>query len=180
MNNQLVTNKKELTIKNYEISKASDMVDLAKTLKTHIVKYGLFTNIQGKAYAHVEGWQFAGGMLGVFAKIEKVERLSTEKETKWLAEAKTYNVKTGEIVGGGFAICSNKEKNKGNNDEYAILSMAQTRAVGKAFRNSLSWVMKLSGYEGTPAEEMTTEIVVQAKKVADTEIQVSEIKKILE
>lgn len=166
---------KEITIKNYEISKASDMVDMAKTLKSHIVKYKLYTNIKGKAYAHVEGWQFAGGMLGVFAKIEKVERLSTDKEIKWLAEAKTYRVSTGEIVGGGFALCSNKEENKGSNDEYAILSMAQTRAVGKAFRNSLSWVMKLSGYEGTPAEEMTTEIVVEAKKVADTEKQVVDI-----
>ncbi len=39
-------------------------------------------------------------------------------------------------------------------DEYAILSMAQTRAVGKAFRNQLAWLMKAAGFEATPAEEM--------------------------
>ena len=32
--------------------------------------------------------------------------------------------------------------------------MAQTRAIGKAYRNLLGWVMKLAGYETTPSEEM--------------------------
>ena len=38
--------------------------------------------------------------------------------------------------------------------EFQIASMAQTRAVSKAFRLALSWVMTLAGYEPTPAEEM--------------------------
>jgi hypothetical protein len=54
----------------------------------------------------------------------------------------------------GIAICSNKEGSKKFFDEYAILSMAQTRAVGKAFRNQLAWLMKAAGFEATPAEEM--------------------------
>jgi len=37
---------------------------------------------------------------------------------------------------------------------YARRSMAQTRATGKACRMSFSWIMKLAGYEPTPAEEM--------------------------
>jgi hypothetical protein len=32
--------------------------------------------------------------------------------------------------------------------------MAQTRAVSKAFRNVFGWLMKVSGYEATPFEEM--------------------------
>ncbi len=32
--------------------------------------------------------------------------------------------------------------------------MAQTRAVGKAYRNILAWLMKAAGFEATPAEEM--------------------------
>jgi hypothetical protein len=39
-------------------------------------------------------------------------------------------------------------------DEYAICSMAQTRATGKAFRNILGWLMRASGFSATPAEEM--------------------------
>ena len=32
--------------------------------------------------------------------------------------------------------------------------MAQTRAIGKAYRNLLAWLMKAAGFEATPAEEM--------------------------
>ena len=39
-------------------------------------------------------------------------------------------------------------------DEYAICSMAQTRAVGKAYRLLIGWLMKSAGYEATPLEEM--------------------------
>jgi hypothetical protein len=38
-------------------------------------------------------------------------------------------------------------------DEYAILSMAQTRCLGKAYRNLFGWVMRMTGNEATPAEE---------------------------
>jgi hypothetical protein len=35
-----------------------------------------------------------------------------------------------------------------------MASMAQTRALGKAFRMALSWIMKMAGFEGTYAEDM--------------------------
>jgi hypothetical protein len=47
-----------------------------------------------------------------------------------------------------------RSKEKGF-DEYAILSMAQTRAIGKTYRNVIGFVMKTAGYEARPAEEMT-------------------------
>ena len=53
-----------------------------------------------------------------------------------------------------MAICTNKEHGKTNFDEYAVASMAQTRAVGKAFRMKIGWLLKVAGYETTPAEEM--------------------------
>lgn len=34
------------------------------------------------------------------------------------------------------------------------MSMAQTRAIGKAYRNILAWIIRAAGYEPTPAEEM--------------------------
>ena len=34
------------------------------------------------------------------------------------------------------------------------MSMAQTRAIGKAYRNCLAWIIRAAGYEPTPAEEM--------------------------
>lgn len=141
--------------KNYSLDKIKDMTEMASVLKNHVVKNKLYTGIKGKNYAHVEGWQFAGGLMGLYPRVVKVENLSNEKEYKWLAEVEIVNNKTNEVVSRGFAICSNKESIKKGFDEYAVLSMAQTRAIGKAYRNLVGWVMKLAGYEATPSEEMT-------------------------
>ncbi|MBK3666165.1 hypothetical protein JJE66_33710 [Bradyrhizobium diazoefficiens] len=148
---------KEITIREggYELTQPRQMVDLATVLKKHIVDNRLYTTITGKNYAHVEGWQFAGGMLGMFPRVTGVENLSTDHETKWKADVEVVDLRTGAIISRGFAICSNKESKKKTFDEYAVLSMAQTRAIGKAYRNVIGWVMKLAGYEPTASEEMT-------------------------
>lgn len=145
----------EIKIQNFDINKVEIISDMAKLLKKHVVSQNLFTNIKGKNYVEVEGWQFAGGLLGFLPKVVRVENFSNEKEIKWFAEVEICKINDGSVVSRGFAICSNKEGNKKSFDEYAILSMAQTRAIGKAYRTILSWVMKMAGYEGTPAEEMT-------------------------
>lgn len=139
----------------YEITNVPQMAQMSMVLKAHIVQQNLYTQIQGKNYAHVEGWQFAGGLVGLLPRVVKVEDLSPEggAEKKWMAEVEIVD-KSGAVVSRGFGICSNKEMKRSTNDEYAILSMAQTRAIGKAFRNLLGWVMKLAGYEATPQEEM--------------------------
>lgn len=151
-----MTNKKDLVItdKTYDIAKPKEVVMMATILKNHIVGHKLYTTIVGKNYAHVEGWQFAGGLMGLLPKVTRITNLSSGNEYKWQAEVEIINQKNGQVVGTGFALCSNKENKKKTFDEYAVLSMAQTRAIGKAYRNILGWVMKLAGYEGTPSEEM--------------------------
>ena len=139
---------------NYDLALPDTMSKMANVLKAHVVKQKLYTTIVGKNYAHVEGWQFAGGLMGMYPKVVKVENLSNEKEKKWSAEVEIVRMKDDKVVGRGFAICSNLESKKRTFDEYAVLSMAQTRAIGKAYRNLIGWVMKLAGYEGTPSEEM--------------------------
>ncbi len=47
------------------------------------------------------------------------------------------------------------EKRWGTAEEFAIKSMAQTRASAKALRNAFGWVAELAGFESTPAEEMS-------------------------
>ena len=42
-------------------------------------------------------------------------------------------------------------------DDYAIRSMAQTRATSKALRMPLGFVMELAGFDATPADEIPTE-----------------------
>lgn len=149
--------KKDIAIRkeNYSLTSPNEMTSLADVLKKHIVGHKLYTNIMGKNYAHVEGWQFAGGMLGLFPRVKEVKDISKGVNIAWFAEVEIINIKTQDVVSSGFAICSKAESKKKTFDEYAILSMAQTRAIGKAYRNMLGWVMKLAGYEGTPSEEMT-------------------------
>lgn len=151
----MTTKNTSVAIKNqYDLDKPAQVVQMATLLKKHIVGHKLYTEISGKNYAHVEGWQFAGGLMGLFPKVVAVENMSATGELKWKAEVHIVDRKSGNVVSSGFALCSNKEGKKKIFDEYAILSMAQTRAIGKAYRNLLGWVMKLAGYEGTPSEEM--------------------------
>lgn len=148
-----MTTKKELSItKTYDLAKPAEVVQMASVLKDYIVKQGLYTNIKGKNYSHVDGWQFAGFLSGLNAIVDEPKDLSTDKEIKWSCSAKIYF--QDKIVGTGFALCSSKESTKKGFDEYAILSMAQTRSIGKAYRNKIGWIMKLAGYQSTPSEEM--------------------------
>ena len=146
--------KKEIAIRRWNLESTTQLSGMALVLKTHIVKNKLFTEISGKNYVHVEGWQFAGGLLGMIPEVVSIKDLSNDKEVKWLVEVQIIKMSSGKMMSRGFAICSNKEAKKRSFDEYAVLSMAQTRAIGKAYRNLLGWVMKLAGYEGTPSEEM--------------------------
>jgi hypothetical protein len=73
----------------------------------------------------------------------------------------------GEVVGSAEAECLRSEdawsftpppnkygKTPPARDDYALRSMAQTRAVSKALRLPLGFVMQLAGFNPTPAEEM--------------------------
>lgn len=130
-------------------------VELTKFIKDN----KLSVSIAGKEYVMVEGWQFAGSQLSLTAIPGDVENVSTASETKYKANAEVFHIPTGTLISRGFAICSNKEAKKKSFDEYAVASMAQTRAIGKAYRNNLSWLMKLAGFEGTPVEEIDRDVV---------------------
>lgn len=143
-----------------ELTTPNQILDFATQLKEMIVKNRLYTDIKGKNYVNVEGWQIAGAFTGTYPIVEKVEDLSDSFTYKYRAEVSLKD-KDGNTVGYGVAICSNKEAGKKNFDEYAVASMAQTRAIGKAYRMKIGWLLKVAGYETTPAEEMDT---VRAKE----------------
>lgn len=163
----------ESKIKLYKLDKPEQMATMAGVLKKHVTKHNLYTPIRDKNYVHVEGWQFAGGIMGLYPRVVAVKDLSTKDEIKWQAEVEIVHTGDDKVVSRGFAICSKKESKKASFDEYAVLSMAQTRAIGKAYRNLVGWVMKLAGYESTPSEEMTNpgeapKATPQAKPVTKT------------
>lgn len=156
-----------------ELSSPNDIMAFATQLKELIVQNKLFTNIKGKNYVNVEGWQIAGAFTGTYPIVEKVEQLASQPdEYKYRAEVSLRD-KEGNVVGYGMALCSNKEHGKTGFDEYAVASMAQTRAVGKAFRMKIGWLLKVAGYETTPAEEM--DAVKEAQVVEENKPTMREI-----
>lgn len=155
----------------------------ANDLKQFIVENELYTPIRDKNYVNVEGWQFAGFNLGILPVVVSCERVDEDlttvngkSEFKYRAEVRLIEKKSGETIGYGVAVCSNAEDRKKTFDEYAVASMAQTRAVGKAFRLTIGWVMKLAGYEATPKEEIDNTIIEAEAIEVEPEIAFDEVK----
>ena len=132
---------------------------LVNELMEYVEKNHLVANIAGKKYLQVEAWQFTGSQLNLTAIVTEIQDVTTEVSgkpvPKYKATVEIIHNPTGQLVSRGFALCSKAESKKSSFDEYAVASMAQTRAIGKAYRNILAWLPKLAGYEGTPAEEIS-------------------------
>ena len=154
---QLATKTEQVNLTN-----PNDILAFANNLKEMVISNRLYTSIQGKNYVNVEGWQIAGAFTGIFPVVELVENLSDDTCYRYRAEVSLRN-SNGDKVGYGVAICTNKEPGKTRFDEYAVASMAQTRAVGKAFRMKIGWLLKIAGYETTPAEEMDA-VIARSKE----------------
>ena len=141
-------------MENLSLTKPEQALQVASTLQAFVLERKLTANIQGKNYPLVEAWQFAGSQLGLIPVVKVVKNLSNDSEIKYEAFVEVLRLQDGLVMSRGYAVCSNKENSKRRFDEYAIASMAQTRAVGKAYRNILAFLMKAAGFEATPAEEM--------------------------
>lgn len=159
-----IVKKEEDKITLFEFNNPSEMVQLAKSVSTILSSViednELYVNIQGNKHVCVEGWTTLGFMVGVFATIDYTNKIERKGEGKRrppiVYEARAVAKRAdGTIIGSADAMCSSYERNWNNKDEYAIRSMAQTRAISKALRIPLGWIMHLSGYNATPAEEMT-------------------------
>ncbi len=133
-------------------------VRISDTLSRVVKDKKLFKTIQGKDHVLVEGWTLLGSMLGVFPVTVWSKPVSDVDGTQigWEArvEARTRD---GGIVGAAEAECLRSESTWAKRDDYALRSMAQTRATSKALRQPLGFVMTLAGFNATPAEEIPAE-----------------------
>lgn len=128
------------------IAKATE---IAQALGAVIESKELFSEIKGKRHVRVEGWTLLGSMLGVYPIIEWTRPLPHG----WEARCVAYT-RDGAIIGAAEAQCLDTEGRPWNTaDGYAIRSMAQTRAVSKALRHPLGFVITLAGYDATPEAE---------------------------
>jgi|APCry1669188910_1035180.scaffolds.fasta_scaffold06424_5 hypothetical protein len=131
-----------------QVTQASE---IATVLKDVIEKQGLFSLISGKKYIKAEGWQTLGTFLGVTAREKSVVK---HEDGSFEAYVELLRFRDGTVVGGASAICTRKERRWEKADDYAVRSMAVTRATGKAFRLSFAWIVTLAGYAPTNEEEM--------------------------
>lgn len=131
-----------------QVAQASE---IATVLKDVIEQQGLFSLISGKKYIKAEGWQTLGTFLGVTAREKGVIK---HEDGSFEAYVELVKFRDGTVVGGASAICTRKERRWASADDYAVRSMAVTRATGKAFRLSFAWIVTLAGYAPTNEEEM--------------------------
>ena len=119
-------------------------------------------DVHGLPYPKVEWWNQLGAFVGVKPVVEYDKRLdsssarhSRDGEITYEAGIQLRSIDGRNILHGrGISMCSSQEKMWSNTDEFAVRSMAQTRATGKAYRLGYSNVALACGIEATPAEEM--------------------------
>lgn len=153
---------------------------IANAIAPLIRERHLFKRIGKSEHVYVEAWALAGSMLGVFAITVRTWEIGDDDGYGATVEARTI---TGAIVGRADAVVMRGEA-VGTDDHgdpirkwleapaFQLISMAQTRGSSKALRMPLAFIMKLAGYETTPAEEMEAaaargETVSGGKGVAD-------------
>lgn len=128
--------------------------EIANTLMRVVKAQGLSVPPRqkgGKDFLKVEAWQVVGTFFGVVPREKSVTR---HADGSFEAYVELVRFKDGIVVGGGSSLCSRKERKWADAEDFAVRSMAITRATGKAFRLTFSWIISLAGYSTTPFEEM--------------------------
>lgn len=159
----------------------------ARAVRSLILRTAI--TLQGKRYIPAEGWQSIAATLGLSPVVETVEELPSgdiravavlvrNSDGKALSRAEGY-VGTDEVVwfGGTTVDRYGNQRTHPRRPRFAIRAMAQTRAVSRACRSALSWVVPLvdESLEVTPAEEMAAEpITVKVEPVKAEPVKVQE------
>ena len=155
-----------------KINIASDVATvLSEVLEKQELTIALNKKEPDKKYVTIEGWEVLGTMLGLTAVSTIIKEIKSKQGVVvgYRARGTIYQdvvIDKGEIVGGTIVSQAEAEADRSGfqTDRFAIASMAQTRALSKAYRMALSWIVKLAGYEGTGAEEMPQFDKEEAKK----------------
>jgi hypothetical protein len=137
--------------------------------------------ISGKQYLEFGDWQTLSRFFGGTVSTEWVKAIDRDGELAGY-EARSVVLQHGRTISAAEASCFRSEKNWAKRDEFALKSMAQTRAGSKAMRNAFGWVAELANLPSTPAEEMedyeedqppakhSARSLAQPRKVKDAEI----------
>lgn len=131
--------------------KVTQAKQYAEALAGVVKNNRLYVEIGNTGRQHVlyEGWTTLGSLMGVHPVVIWTKRIEDGWESR--VEARTLD---GRLVGSAEAMCLRSESSWNDSPEYAIRSMAQTRAASKALKMPLGFVMAMAGFDTTPAEEI--------------------------
>ncbi len=124
---------------------------IATALQKVLKQAKLTVNIgrNARPYVLAEGWTCLGSLVGVFPRTVWTRQL----ENGWEARVDAVT-RDGAVVGSAESQCTRAERIWAGRDDFALRSMAQTRAMSKALRMPLGFIVVLAGFEATPADEM--------------------------
>lgn len=129
---------------------------VSKAIMEVVGKQRLSVQIGPKKHLLIEAWTLMGSMVGISPVVIWTRPIKEDGVTvAW--EARVEVIRNGQVVGAAEAMCARAEKQWKDRDEFALRSMAQTRATSKALATCLRFVAVLAGFAGTPAEEMPRE-----------------------
>lgn len=136
---------------------------VAKEMRYMAEEFNWLVSIPGSDKPHVKvaGWSTMLAMIGVVPVAEKVELYEVEGFEVARATVQLIRTRDGARVGRGIAMCGAPDETTkdgritwGNRPQFVKVSMALTRATGKAARLSYAWIIEMAGYSPTPAEDM--------------------------
>jgi hypothetical protein len=177
---ELVPYQPQNTVSLFGTNDPAEVVNAARRAAVPLVdvirKQKLSVKIGPSEHVRVEGWTLLGSMLGVFPFCEWTRPIERDgQHFGWEARV-VARTRSGELVGAAESQCTRDEnqwsweptgkdgRKLSARDDYALRSMAQTRATSKALRQPLGFVMQLAGFNPTPAEEMPREEKRSAQK----------------
>jgi len=127
--------------------------NFAKLLKKNQEIITIPTKNGPKDYVRYEGWVTIATVMGIMPRITELNSTSDG----YMAKAEAVVIKTGQVVGSAYGICSRKENTWAMRPDFSLAAMAQTRAAARALKMILGGVITHIGYESTPAEILEEE-----------------------
>jgi hypothetical protein len=138
---------------------------IADTLSSVIEQRHLYVQMGNRRHVLAEGWQVLAQLMNVSLEIEWSRPLESGHQG-WEARAIARR-DNGQILGSAEAQCARDEEQWASRPDHALRSMACTRATSRALRQSIGFIVKLSGFDATPAEEMPAPAMQPAPEPPD-------------
>jgi len=148
----IVSEKTEVVVQSPD-AVVQDAEKMATALYRVVEQQHLYMDINGKKYLQLEAWQLLGKFCNVHGVVESVTPAEYFGAKGFEARAVVRDSK-GAVIASAEAVCMDDETNWAAKPLYQLKSMSQTRALSKAYRSSLSFIVSIAGYSPTPLEEL--------------------------